>query len=88
MTTTENQPQTQPQTQTRNLTLLKDGDAGYDEARSVWNAMVDRRPAVIAKCRSTTEVATAVRYAREHGLEIGVRCGGQASPATPYPTAA
>ncbi len=63
-------------TQTPALTLLRDGEPGYDEARTVWNAMIDRRPAAIAKCHSTTEVAAAVRYAREHDLEIAVRCGG------------
>jgi FAD/FMN-containing dehydrogenase len=63
-------------TATELLTLLTEGDAGYDEARTVWNAMVDRRPAAIARCRDTAEVAAAVRYARDHDLEIAVRCGG------------
>lgn len=57
-------------------TLIREGEPGYDEARSVWNAMVDRRPAAIARCHTTAEVAAAVRYARQHDLEIGVRCGG------------
>jgi FAD/FMN-containing dehydrogenase len=56
--------------------LLRPGDEGYDEARTVWNAMVDRRPQAIARCRSAADVAAAVRFAREHDLEIGVRCGG------------
>ena len=56
--------------------LLQAGDAGYDEARSVWNAMVDRYPAAIARCHDTADVVAAVRFARETGLEIGVRCGG------------
>jgi FAD/FMN-containing dehydrogenase len=56
--------------------LLQAGDAGYDEARSVWNAMVDRYPAAIARCHDTADVVAAVRFAREAGLEIGVRCGG------------
>ena len=56
--------------------LLQAGDTGYDEARSVWNAMVDRYPAAIARCHDTADVVAAVRFAREAGLEIGVRCGG------------
>src|SRR5678815_4257180 len=57
-------------------TLLRDGDTGYDEARTVWNAMINRRPAVIARCERTEDVVAAVRFARTNGLEIGVRCGG------------
>jgi FAD/FMN-containing dehydrogenase len=56
--------------------MLKHGDPGYDQARTVWNAMVDRRPRIIARCASAGEVVTAVRAARDLGLEIGVRCGG------------
>ena len=52
------------------------GDDGYDAGRAVWNAIVDRRPALIARCASTADVVAAVRYGREAGLEIGVRCGG------------
>jgi FAD/FMN-containing dehydrogenase len=56
--------------------LLRPGDPGYDSGRAVWNAMVDRRPALIARCASTADVVAALRYGREAGLEIGVRCGG------------
>jgi FAD/FMN-containing dehydrogenase len=56
--------------------ILRPGDPGYDAARRVWNAMVDRRPALIVRCRETRDVAAAVALARREGLEIGVRCGG------------
>ncbi|MFI7617592.1 FAD-binding oxidoreductase [Nonomuraea terrae] len=56
--------------------VLLPGDEGYDRHRSVWNAMVDRRPAVIARCTDRGDVATAVRFGSAHGLEIGVLCGG------------
>ncbi|MGW6283280.1 FAD-binding oxidoreductase [Kribbella sp. NPDC055071] len=56
--------------------LLHPGDRGYDDARTVWNAMIDRRPSVIARCASTEDVVNAVRFGRSSGLEIAVRCGG------------
>jgi FAD/FMN-containing dehydrogenase len=56
--------------------VLLPGDAGFDSARTVWNAMVDRRPWVIARPASAAAVARAVRYARDQGLEIGVKGGG------------
>jgi FAD/FMN-containing dehydrogenase len=55
--------------------LLPDQD-GYDQARQVWNAMVNRRLAVIARCTHPADVAAAVRFGRALGLEIAVRCGG------------
>ena len=60
----------------RGVEVLVTGDNEYDRARRVWNAMVDRQPAVIARCRSTADVMTAVRVGRDHDLEIGVYCGG------------
>src|SRR5215217_1846445 len=56
--------------------LLEIGTPGYDEARTVWNAMVDRRPRAIIRCTSADDVVEALRYGRERDLEIGVRCGG------------
>ena len=56
--------------------LLVDGSPGYDQARTVWNAMVDRRPRAIVRCGSAEDVAAAIRYGRERDLELGVRCGG------------
>ena len=52
------------------------GDPRYDDARQLFNAMHDRRPAVIARCHSTADVVAAVRFAREHGLLVAVRSGG------------
>lgn len=56
--------------------VLEPGQAGYDEARSVWNGNIDRRPAVVARCTTPEEVASAIAFGREQGLEIAVRGGG------------
>ena len=56
--------------------VLQPGDDDYDSSRSVWNAMVDRRPRYIVQCSETADVVAAVRFATDHGLELGIRCGG------------
>jgi FAD/FMN-containing dehydrogenase len=56
--------------------VLRSGDDGYDDARTIFNAMIDRRPGLIARCTATGDVARAVRFARERGLVVSVRGGG------------
>ena len=55
---------------------LLPGDERYDQARAVWNAMIDRRPAVIVRAKGTADVMAAVAFARKHGLEIAIKGGG------------
>lgn len=56
--------------------LLRPGDSGYDETRRIHNGLIDKRPKVIACCAGTADVVQAIRFAREHSLEISVRSGG------------
>jgi hypothetical protein len=56
--------------------LIQPNDDGYDDARTVWNAMIDKRPALIARCSGTADVITAVKFAREHNLLLSVLGGG------------
>ena len=56
--------------------LVRPGDATFDQHREIWNAMVDRRPVLIARCTTSEDVAAALRHARQENLEIGVKCGG------------
>jgi FAD/FMN-containing dehydrogenase len=56
--------------------LIRPGDAGYDEARRIWNATIDRRPGLIARCTTTDDVVRAVNFARENQLVLAIRGGG------------
>ena len=56
--------------------LLAPGDDGYDEARAVFNGMIDRRPAMIAVCGSVVDVVAAVNHARAEGVPLSVYGGG------------
>jgi FAD/FMN-containing dehydrogenase len=52
------------------------GDAGYEESRTVWNAMIDRRPAVVARCRGIADVIACVQFARESDILLCIKAGG------------
>ncbi|CAN5561020.1 FAD-binding oxidoreductase [soil metagenome] len=56
--------------------VLDPASPGYDATRIVWNGMIDRRPALIARCRNAADVATSVNFARDHDLVIAIRAGG------------
>lgn len=56
--------------------VLSPEQADYDEARSVWNAMINRRPALIARCLGVGDVLACVNFAREHGLTLSIKGGG------------
>jgi FAD binding domain/Berberine and berberine like len=59
--------------------LVREGDEGYEQARKVWNGYVDRRPALIARCRTVADVCAAVRFGTENGLTLAVRGGGHSA---------
>ncbi len=56
--------------------VLVSGQPGYEKARTIWNAMVDKKPAVVARCATTEDVVASINLARNHGLQVSVRCGG------------
>src|SRR3954468_13472190 len=56
--------------------VLQPGDPGYEEARALWNGMIDRRPALIVQPTGTADVVAAVNFAREHGLLLSIKGGG------------
>src|SRR6185503_19559484 len=56
--------------------LIKPGEDGYDGARSIWNAMIDRRPAAIARCLGVSDVITGIKFAQEHKLPLSIKGGG------------
>ena len=57
-------------------TVFQAHDAGYDDARTIWNVMIDRRPGLIVRCAGVADVIAAVNLARSHNLLVSVRCGG------------
>jgi FAD/FMN-containing dehydrogenase len=65
-----------PLTSEINGNVLFPGDLGYDESRSIWNAMIDRKPAMIVQPRDISDVVTAVNYARNNGLSPSIKGGG------------
>jgi len=56
--------------------IVPPGSANYETARLVWNGMIDRRPALIARCAAVEDITSAIRFARDQGMVIAVRCGG------------
>ncbi|MCA1694951.1 MAG: FAD-dependent oxidoreductase, partial [Actinobacteria bacterium] len=60
--------------------LIRPGDDGYDDARTVFNSMIDRHPALIARCTGVTDVIAAVNFARDNELMVAVRGGGHSVP--------
>ena len=60
--------------------LLRPKDPGYDAARAVHNGLIDKRPALIARCGGIADIADAVRVGRDLGLEVAVRAAATTSP--------
>ena len=60
--------------------VIAEGDGGYDEARRVWNGVIDRRPALVVRCTGNADVIGSIAFAREHGLPVSVRAAGTTWP--------
>jgi FAD/FMN-containing dehydrogenase len=60
--------------------VTRQSDPDYDEVRALYNAMIDKRPALIARCADVDDVVSAVNFGREQGLDIAIRCGGHNGP--------
>src|SRR5271157_794799 len=60
--------------------LIEPSDAGYHEARKLYNAMIDKKPALIARCVDAADVIASVNYARDNGILLAVRGGGHNGP--------
>src|SRR3954452_17071108 len=60
--------------------VITPADANYDEARRVYNGMIDKRPAAVVRCTGPADVAAAVTVAREQGLDLSIRGGGHSAP--------
>jgi FAD/FMN-containing dehydrogenase len=56
--------------------LIERGDSAYEQARKVYNGMIDRQPAAIARCSDVADVIAAVKFARDTGLKVSIRSGG------------
>jgi FAD/FMN-containing dehydrogenase len=69
-------------------TVSTPGESRYDEAVNIWNGAIRRRPAVVASCATSGDVAAALAFARSAGLEVSVRGGGTILPASHSPRAA
>src|SRR6476659_3747569 len=56
--------------------LVRAGESGYEEARALFNAMIDRRPALVARCHGAADVMAAVKFVRDHDVLVSVKGGG------------
>jgi FAD/FMN-containing dehydrogenase len=59
--------------------VITPSDGGYEEARKVYNGMIDKRPAAVVRCRGTADVAAVIGLARSEGLDLSVRGGAHSS---------